>query len=79
MSFEQIAVVVDREAVDRVRVQRVGVRIGVEDEDRPRGRQAALEGVQVAEIESLVAERRAEAETGEVVRHVSIKHHEPCA
>ena len=63
----QVAVVVDGEAVDRVRVQEVRLRVGVEDQHRPAGIGRRLEGVQVAEVEALIAERRTEAEPGEVV------------
>ena len=63
----QVAVVVDGEPVDRVRMQEVGLRIRVEDQDGPGGIGRRLKGVQVAEVEALITERRAQAEPGEVV------------
>ena len=50
-------------------MERVGVRIRIEDDYGPRRVGGRLERVEVAEIESLVPERRAEAESGEMVRH----------
>ena len=46
-----------------------------EDEGRPRAVSRRLEGIKIAEIKSLIAEGRAEAQTGEMIRHASIKHH----
>ena len=63
----QVAVVVDGEPVDGVGVQCVGVRIRVEDQNRARGIGRRLERVQIAQIESLIAEWWAEAQAGEVV------------
>src|SRR5580693_1833445 len=69
---EEVPVVVDREAVDRVGMKRVGVRVRVEDENGTRRIGGRLECVKIAEIEPLVAQGRAQAEAGEVVRHQGI-------
>ena len=66
---QAVAVVVDVEAVDGVGMKRVGLGIGIEDDHGPRGIRGRLERVEVAEVESLVAERRSETESGEMVRH----------
>src|SRR6478736_8752690 len=66
---QAVAVVVDVEAVDGVGMQRVGLGIGIEDDHGPRGIRGRLERIEVAEVESLVAERRSETESGEMVRH----------
>src|SRR5580698_10588982 len=50
-------------------MKRVGPRIGVEDDRGPRWIGRRLEGVEVAEVEPLVAERRPEAEAGKMVGH----------
>src|SRR5208337_428998 len=67
-----IAVVIDVETVDGVGMERVGIRIGVEDEHGPCRIGGRLEGVEVAEVEPLVAERRAEAEAGKMIGHLSL-------
>ena len=67
----QVAVVVDGEPVDGVGVKCVGVRIRVEDQNRARGIGRRLERIQIAQIESLIAERWAETQTGEVVGHIA--------
>jgi hypothetical protein len=67
-----IAVVIDVEAVDRVGMERVGVRIGIEDDHGPRRVRRRLERVEVAEIEPLVSERRTETEPSKVVRHFAL-------
>jgi hypothetical protein len=66
---QAVAVVVDVEAVDGVGMERVGLGIGIEDDHGPRGIRGRLERVEVAKVKSLVAERRAETESGEMVRH----------
>ena len=66
---EQVAVVVDGETVDGIGMQRVGLRVGVEDEYGPRRVRGRLEGIEIAEVESLVSQRRSEAEAGEMVGH----------
>src|ERR1700687_5215500 len=66
---QAISVIVDIEAVDGVGMERVGSRICVEDDHGPRRVRRRLERVEVAEVESLVAERRTEIEAGKMVRH----------
>ena len=68
---QAIAVVVDVEAVDGVGMERVGGRICIEDDHGPRRIRGRLERVEVAEVESLVPERRTETESGEMIRHCS--------
>lgn len=65
-----IAVVVDVQAVYGVGVHGICVGIGVEDENGPARIAGCPEGVQVAQIEALVAEWWPKAEAGEVVGHV---------
>ena len=55
--------------VDRIGVQGIGQRVGVEDDDGPRRVGRRDERVEIAQIESLVAEGRSEAQAGEVVGH----------
>jgi hypothetical protein len=50
-------------------MERVGLGIGIEDDHGPRRIRGGQERVEVAEVESLVAERRAETESGKMVRH----------
>ena len=69
---QQISVIVDRHAVDRIGVQGIGQRVGIEDDDRPRRVGRRDERVQVAEIQTLVAQRGPEAQPGEVVGHAPI-------
>src|ERR1700728_2468532 len=69
---QEIPVVVDRETVDRIGMERVGVRVRVQDEDGPRRVGWRLERVQITKIEPLIAQWRAQAEAGEVVRHQRI-------
>jgi hypothetical protein len=65
-----IAVVVDVQPVDGIRVESADLGIRVEDEHGPAGRvRGRLEGVQIAEVQALVPEGRAQAEAGEVVGH----------
>ena len=71
----QVAVVVDVDPIDGVRVQRVSGRVGVEDQDGAVGIGGRLKRVEVAEVQALIAQRRAEAQAGEVVRHSAIQ---PC-
>ncbi len=66
---QAVSVVVDVEAVDGVGMERVGSRICIEDDHGPRRVSGRLECVEVAEIESLVPERRTEIESSKVVRH----------
>src|SRR6478736_8259598 len=66
---QAVAVVVDVEAVNGVGMQRVGGRICIEDDHGSRRIRGRQECVEVAEVESLVAERRAETEAGEMIRH----------
>src|SRR5208337_3545432 len=67
-----IAVFVDVDAIDCIGMKRVRVGICVQDDDGPGPVSGRLECVQVTEVESLIAERRAETETGEVVRHCTL-------
>jgi hypothetical protein len=48
-------------------MQRVGVGVGVEDQHRARRVGRRLERVQIAEVQALVAQRRAEAEAREMI------------
>src|SRR5262249_33178326 len=66
---QQIAVAVDVEPVNGVVMERVGIRIGVEDDHGSRRIRVRLERIQIAQVESLVAERRTEAQSGEMIRH----------
>jgi hypothetical protein len=54
-------------------MEAVGRRIGVEDDRRPRRIGRRLEGVEIAKVESLIAQRWAEAQSGEMVRHPSVR------
>src|SRR5262249_30853911 len=62
-----IAVGIDVDAIDCVGMKRVRVGICIEDDRSSVGVDGRLEGVQVAEVESLIAQRRAETESGEIV------------
>src|SRR5262245_2961797 len=64
-----IAVGIDVDAIDRVGMKRVGIGICIEDDDGSVLVGGRLECVQVAEIEPLIAQRRAETESSEMVRH----------
>src|SRR5882757_10269012 len=64
------AVVVDVQAVDGVGMERVGSRICIEDDHGPGRVGGRLERVEVAEVESLVAERRSKIESGKMIRHL---------
>ena len=59
---QQITVGVDVEAVNGVGMERVGIWICVEDDDGFRRVAGRLKGIKIAQVESLVAERRTEAE-----------------
>src|SRR6266540_2671704 len=69
----QIAVGVDVDAVDRVRVQALpharGERIDVHDEDAPTGVVRCLKGEQIGEVEATVPTRRLELRAGEMIGH----------
>src|SRR5262245_50125049 len=62
-----IAVVIDVNAIDGVRIQRVGIGICIEDDHGSVLVDGRLERVQIAEVESLIAQRRAKTESGEMV------------
>lgn len=66
---QAVSVIINVEAVDGVRMERVGSRIGIQDEHSPRRVRGRLECVEVAEVESLVSERWAKIESSKVVRH----------
>ena len=66
---QAIAVAVDVKPIDGVGVQRVCVRVGIEDQHRPRRIRRRLESVEIAKIEPLVAQGWAEAQSGKMVRH----------
>ncbi len=66
---QAVSVVVNVEAVDGVRMERVGSRICIEDDHSPRRVSGRLERVEVAEVESLVPERWTETESSKMVRH----------
>ena len=66
---QAISVVVDVEAVDGVGMERVRSRIRIEDEHGPRRIRRRLERIEVAEVESLVSERRTEIKAGEMIGH----------
>ena len=66
---QAVAVVVDVEAVDGIGMEGVGSRVCIENDHSPRRISGRLECVEVAEVESLIPERRAETESGEMVRH----------
>src|SRR5882672_6986898 len=66
---QAIAVVVDVEAVNGVGMERVGSRICIEDDHGPCRVGGRLERVEVAEVKSLVAERRSKIESGKMIRH----------
>jgi len=48
-------------------VERIGRRVGVQDDDRAGRVARRREGIEVTQVESLVTEGRSEVETGEVV------------
>ena len=64
---EVVPVGVDVDAVDRVRMERVRVRVRVEDDGGPVSVAGRLERVEIAKIEPLIAERRPETESSEMV------------
>ena len=66
---QAVSVVINVEAVDGVRMERVGSRVCIEDDHSPRRVSGRLERVEVAEVESLVLERGAEIESSKMVRH----------
>src|SRR5262245_12975989 len=69
---QQITVGVDVEPIDGVGMERVGIWICVED-DHDSGRVGGrLERVEIAQVESLVAERRTEAKSSKMIRHFSL-------
>jgi len=69
---QAVPVAVDVEAIDRIGMERVRGRIGVQDQYCPRWIRRRLEGIEVAEVEPLVAERRAKTKSGEMVRHFAL-------
>src|SRR5262249_32548906 len=66
---QQITVVVDIEPVDGIRMERVSIWICIEDDHGSRRVGGRQECVEIAQVESLVAKRRPEAQAGKVVRH----------
>src|SRR6478609_8293471 len=62
-----IAVVINVESIDCVGMKCVRVRICIEDEHSSVLVNGRLECIEIAEIESLIAQRRAETESSEVV------------
>jgi len=67
----EVTVGVDRQPIDGIGVQRVGVWIGVEDQHGPLAVGRRLERVQIAQVKALIAKRRSETQTGEMVGHVT--------
>src|ERR1700722_7201180 len=67
---QQITVVVDIEAVDRVRMKCVSIRVCIENDHGPRRIRRRLKRVEIAQVESLVAKRRSETESGKMIRHL---------
>src|SRR5262249_39915060 len=65
----QITVVVDVEPVDGIRMERVSIWICIEDDYGSRRVGRRQECVEIAQVESLVAKRRPEAQASKVVRH----------
>ena len=65
-----VAIGVDVEAVDGVGMERVGIRVCIEDDRSPRRILRRLERVEVAKVESLIAERGAETESSKMIRHI---------
>src|SRR5213080_1750468 len=64
-----IAVGIDVEAIDCVRMKRVRIGICIEDDHGSVLVSGRLECVEVAEVESLIAQRGAETQSSEMVRH----------
>src|SRR5436309_4715619 len=64
-----IAVGIDVEAIDCVRMKRVRIGICIEDDHGSVLVSGRLECVEVAKIESLIAKRRAETQSSEMARH----------
>src|SRR5205809_3954040 len=64
-----IAVGIDVEAIDCVRMKRVRIGICIEDDHGSVLVSGRLECVEVAKIESLIAQRGAETQSSEMVRH----------
>src|SRR5207245_1268480 len=57
------------ESVNGVGMERVSIWVCVEDDHGSRRVGGRLERVEIAQIESLVAERRTEAESSKMIRH----------
>ena len=66
---QQITVVVDVEPVNGVGMERVGIWICVEDDHGSRRVGGRLKRIEIAQVESLVAERWTEAESSKMIRH----------
>ena len=66
---QQITVGVDVEPVNGVGMERLSIWICVEDDHGSRRVGGRLERVEIAQVESLVAERRTEAESSKMIRH----------
>ena len=66
-----IAVSIDVDAIDRVGMKRIRIGICIEDDRGSVLIGGRLECVQVAEVEPLIAQRWAETESSEMVRHSS--------
>src|SRR5215470_5721937 len=66
---QQITVVIDVELVNGVGMERISIWICVQDDHGSRRVGGGLERVEIAKVESLVAERRTEAESSKMIRH----------
>src|SRR5262249_47033076 len=66
---QQITVVIDVESVNGIGMERVSIWIRVQDDHGSRRVGGGLERVEIAKVESLVAERRTEAESSKMIRH----------
>ena len=69
MSFSRSPSLSIATTVDRIGVQGIGQRVGVEDDDGPRRVRRRDERVEIAQIQSLITEGRSEAQAGEMVGH----------
>src|SRR5262249_50636817 len=67
---QMISIIIDVDAVDCVGMECVSVGIRVQDDNGSAVGPGRLKRVQVAEIKPFIAQRRAETESGEMVRHL---------
>jgi hypothetical protein len=67
---QAISVIVDVETVDGVGMKLIGQWVRVEDDYGPHGVIGRLKRIEIAQVESLIAERRAQTKPRKMVRHV---------